>query len=185
MTMRPDPTFHPSPKLAMEAPPENFAYTLLLSPDFSRPDALAVIDVKPGSATFSQVVHTVTMPHKGGISALLKHSPERLHLIEHLCGGPTANESIGMTESVPEIVNFLSLLTDECCGTRRRLSVLDSQSFSCSGESGIRINPARSCLGRLHLYREADAVIRPPLDRRSLHRSLLVSPLPSHALRTP
>jgi methanethiol oxidase len=48
MTMRPDPTFHASPKLAMEAPRENFAYTLLLSPDFSKPDALAVIDVKPG-----------------------------------------------------------------------------------------------------------------------------------------
>src|SRR4029453_13486846 len=65
MTMRPDPTFHASPKLAMEAPPENFAYTLLLSPDFSQPDALAVIDVKPGSPTFSQIVHTVTMPYTG------------------------------------------------------------------------------------------------------------------------
>ena len=65
MTMRPDPTFHASPKLAMEAPPESFAYTLLLSPDFSKPDALAVIDVKPGSPTYSQVVHTVTMPNKG------------------------------------------------------------------------------------------------------------------------
>ena len=49
MTMRPDPTFHASPELAMEAPPESFAYTLLLSPDFSAPDALAVIDVKPAS----------------------------------------------------------------------------------------------------------------------------------------
>src|SRR5438477_12183904 len=49
----------------MAAAPENFPYTLLLSPDFSQPDALAVIDVKPGSATFSQVVHMVTMPHKG------------------------------------------------------------------------------------------------------------------------
>jgi methanethiol oxidase len=65
MTMRPDPTFHASPKLAMEAPPENFAYTLLLSPDFSKPDALAVIDTKPGSPTFGQTVHTVTMPNKG------------------------------------------------------------------------------------------------------------------------
>jgi len=65
MTMRPDPTFHASPKLAMEAPPESFAYTLLLSPDFSKPDALAVIDVKPGSASYGQVVHTVTMPNKG------------------------------------------------------------------------------------------------------------------------
>src|SRR5258707_13746300 len=63
--MRPDPTFHASPKLAMEAAPEDFAYTLLLSPDFSRPDALAVIDVKPGSPTFSQVVHTMTMPYTG------------------------------------------------------------------------------------------------------------------------
>ena len=49
----------------MEAPAETFAYTLLLSPDFSKPDALAVIDVKPGSATYSQIVHTVTMPNKG------------------------------------------------------------------------------------------------------------------------
>ena len=65
MTMRPDPTFHASPKLAMEAPPEDFAYTLVLSPDFSNPDALAVIDVKPGSPTYSQIVHTVTMPYKG------------------------------------------------------------------------------------------------------------------------
>ena len=65
MTIRPDPTFHASPKLAMEAPPESFAYTLLLSPDFSKPDALAVIDVKPGSPTYSQVVHTVVMPNKG------------------------------------------------------------------------------------------------------------------------
>ncbi len=65
MTIRPDPTFHASPKLAMEAPPENFAYTLMLSPDFSKSDALAVIDVKPGSPTFSEVVHTVMMPNKG------------------------------------------------------------------------------------------------------------------------
>ena len=54
MNMRPDPTFYPSPKLAMEAPAEDFAYTLLLSPDFSKPDALAVIDVKPGSPTYSK-----------------------------------------------------------------------------------------------------------------------------------
>src|SRR6516164_5497126 len=65
MPMRPDPTFHASPKLAMEAAQENFAYTVLLSPDFSRPDALAVIDVESGSPTFSQIVHTLTMPYRG------------------------------------------------------------------------------------------------------------------------
>ena len=65
MALRPDPTFYPSPKLAMEGPPEEFAYTALLSGDSSKPDALAVIDVKRGSPTYSQIVHTVTMPYKG------------------------------------------------------------------------------------------------------------------------
>ncbi len=37
MTMRPDPTFHASPKLAMEAPPEDFAHTLLARPECHGP----------------------------------------------------------------------------------------------------------------------------------------------------
>jgi selenium-binding protein 1 len=49
----------------MEAPAENFAYTVMLSPDFSKPDALRVVDVNPSSPTYSQMVHTVTMPNKG------------------------------------------------------------------------------------------------------------------------
>ena len=35
MNVRPDPTFHATAKLAMEAPVEGYAYTLMLSPDFS------------------------------------------------------------------------------------------------------------------------------------------------------
>ncbi|WP_045836523.1 selenium-binding protein SBP56-related protein [Hyphomicrobium sp. 99] len=65
MVQRPDPTFHASPKLASEAPPEKFAYTLLLSGDFSKPDALAIVDVDPASAQYGKIVHTVTMPNKG------------------------------------------------------------------------------------------------------------------------
>ena len=45
-TLRPDPTFYPSPKLAMQAPAENYAYVLMLSPDGSQPDALGVVDVR-------------------------------------------------------------------------------------------------------------------------------------------
>lgn len=63
--LRPDPTFHPSPRLAMEAEPEHLCYTALLSPDRSRPDALAVVDVDPGSAKFGQVLHRVDLPNKG------------------------------------------------------------------------------------------------------------------------
>jgi selenium-binding protein 1 len=65
MNLRPDPTFHASAKLAMEAPVETLAYTLLLSPDESQPDALAIMDVDPKSKDYGQIVHTVAMPNKG------------------------------------------------------------------------------------------------------------------------
>lgn len=64
-TLRPDPTFHPSPKLAMEAEAERIAYTALLSPDRSRPDALAVVDVDPGSRTYGSVLRRVDLPNRG------------------------------------------------------------------------------------------------------------------------
>jgi len=40
----PDPTFYPSPKMAMEAPPETLAYLAMLDPTRQRPDAMAVVD---------------------------------------------------------------------------------------------------------------------------------------------
>jgi selenium-binding protein 1 len=64
-SLRTDPTFHPSPRLAMEAEPERIAYTALLSPDASRPDALAVVDVDPASRTWGTVLHRLDMPHRG------------------------------------------------------------------------------------------------------------------------
>jgi selenium-binding protein 1 len=64
-SLRPDPTFHPSPRLAMEAPREKIAYVALLSPDRSKPDAIAVVDVDPGSKTYGLVLHRLDMPNKG------------------------------------------------------------------------------------------------------------------------
>ena len=64
-SLRPDPTFHASPRLAMEAEREHIAYTALLSPDASRPDALAVVDVDPGSSTYGRVLHRLDMPNRG------------------------------------------------------------------------------------------------------------------------
>jgi methanethiol oxidase len=61
----PDPSFYPSPRLAMDAPAETIAYVALLEPDQqSRPDALGVIDLERGSGSYGQVVSTVelTMP---------------------------------------------------------------------------------------------------------------------------
>jgi selenium-binding protein 1 len=65
MPAHPDPTFHASAKLAMQAPPEKLAYAVMPSPDFSRPDALAVVDLDPGSKSFCKIVHTVIMPNMG------------------------------------------------------------------------------------------------------------------------
>ena len=49
MTMRLDPTFHATAKLAMEGPAERYAYCLMLSADFSRPDGLGIVDVDPNA----------------------------------------------------------------------------------------------------------------------------------------
>jgi len=54
MTVRPDPTFHATAKLAMQAPSEAHAYTLMLSSDFSQPDGLAVVDVDAQSKTLAK-----------------------------------------------------------------------------------------------------------------------------------
>jgi selenium-binding protein 1 len=63
---RPDPTFYPSPKLAMQAPTEKHAFVAMLNPtDNGRPDALAVVDLDPASDTYSQVVGQLDMPNAG------------------------------------------------------------------------------------------------------------------------
>ena len=64
-SLRPDPTFHPTTRLAMQAERERFCYTALLSRDRSRPDALAVVDLDAGSATYGQVLHRLDMPNVG------------------------------------------------------------------------------------------------------------------------
>ena len=61
----PDPSFYPSPRLAMEAPAEQLAYLALLDPAGERPDALATLDTNPESSTYGEVVGKVEMPNAG------------------------------------------------------------------------------------------------------------------------
>ncbi|WP_147104814.1 selenium-binding protein SBP56-related protein [Tateyamaria sp. syn59] len=65
MNLRPDPTFYPSPNDAIHAPVEKLAFTLMLSPDGTKPDGLAVVDVDPESKTYSQIVHELYVPNLG------------------------------------------------------------------------------------------------------------------------
>jgi selenium-binding protein 1 len=51
--------------MAMQAPPESLAYVAMLEPTRQKPDALAVVDVDPGSPTYARIVGQVEMPGTG------------------------------------------------------------------------------------------------------------------------
>ena len=66
MLLTPDPTFYPSPRLAMQAPVERLAYVALLNPaQDGRPDGMAVVDVDPASNSYGRVVGRIDMPNAG------------------------------------------------------------------------------------------------------------------------
>jgi methanethiol oxidase len=54
MTWRPDPSFYPSPRMAMKAAPEKLAYVAAFDPTRQKPDAIAIVDLEPGSSSYSQ-----------------------------------------------------------------------------------------------------------------------------------
>src|SRR6476660_2092763 len=64
--LRPDPTFYPSPRLAMQAPAERLAYVAGLNPPRSTlNDAILVIDIDPPSPRYGQRVGQVVLPYAG------------------------------------------------------------------------------------------------------------------------
>src|SRR5205809_6948440 len=64
--LKPDPTFYPSPRLAMQAPPEKYAFVAGLNPPGSKlNDALLVVDVDPDSRPYGRQVGEVRMPEFG------------------------------------------------------------------------------------------------------------------------
>ncbi|HSU62229.1 MAG TPA: selenium-binding protein SBP56-related protein [Bryobacteraceae bacterium] len=62
---RPDQSFYPSAKMAMEAPAEKIAYISLLNGNASAADALGVVDVDPASNSYGRLVGQVDMPNAG------------------------------------------------------------------------------------------------------------------------
>ena len=62
----PDPTFYPSPRLAIEAPTETLAYVALLSNgENGTKDALGVVDTDPESAGYGTLVGRLDLPTAG------------------------------------------------------------------------------------------------------------------------
>src|SRR6478609_3971309 len=61
--MRPDPSFYPSPGMAMQAPPERLAYVALLNVgNNGKHDAMGVIDLDPASSEYGRLVGQTDFP---------------------------------------------------------------------------------------------------------------------------
>jgi methanethiol oxidase len=62
---KPDPSFYPSPRQAVSAPPEKLAYIAAFDRAATQPDAIAVLDVDPASDGYGQVVGWTELPYVG------------------------------------------------------------------------------------------------------------------------
>ena len=63
--LRPDPTFYPSARQAMQTPPEKYGYVAYLNSGNGKPDGLAIIDLDPNSETYSKVLSKLELPNTG------------------------------------------------------------------------------------------------------------------------
>jgi methanethiol oxidase len=65
-SLKPDPTFYPSPKMAMQSPAEKLAYVALINPKKEgKPDAIGVVDLDPNSKSYGRQIAQTDMPHVG------------------------------------------------------------------------------------------------------------------------
>src|SRR3954452_1487499 len=62
---KPDPSFYPSPRQAISAPAEKLAYLAAFDRSAQQPDAIAVLDVDPGSDRYGRVVGWTDLPYAG------------------------------------------------------------------------------------------------------------------------
>ena len=63
--LTPDPTFYPSPTMALQSPPETLAYVALINTRQDGVDAIGVVDVDPDSNGYGRFVGQTEMPHAG------------------------------------------------------------------------------------------------------------------------
>ena len=62
--LKPDPTFYPSARHAMQAVPERYGYVVTLNWGNGKSDGLAVVDLDPQSPKYSQIVYQLNFPKK-------------------------------------------------------------------------------------------------------------------------
>lgn len=64
--LKPDPTFYPSPRMAMKAPEEKLAYVALINPkNDGKSDAIGTVDVDAGSPTYGRLISRTDLSGSG------------------------------------------------------------------------------------------------------------------------
>jgi selenium-binding protein 1 len=133
-TLRPDPTFYPSPALAAEAPRETVAYLVTFDPDRATPDRLVTLDVDPNSAGYGKPIASLDMPSIGDelhhfgwnacSSALCPYAPhphvERRYLL--LPGLRSSNIHVVDTKPDPRQPKIVKTITAEEIARKARYS---------------------------------------------------------------
>lgn len=156
MTFRPDPTFYPSPRMAMQAPAEGLAYVAALNGSNQHPDEIKVVDLNPASKSYSQIVGGVAMPkaddelHHFGwnacSSALCPYAPhphvERRYLV--VPGLRSSSVHIIDTKPDPRNPKIVKVIEGSQIGQRTGYSRLHT--VHC-GPDGIYVNAIGSTSG--------------------------------------
>src|ERR1700733_13900085 len=113
MLWKTDPTFYPSPKLAMQAPVEKLAYVAALNANGdNRPDALLVVGVDRGSKKYGHIVGRVERPNVGDelhhfgwnacSSALCPYAPHPHVEPRYLIAGGIRSSRIHIIDTKPD-----------------------------------------------------------------------------------
>ena len=63
--LRPDPTFYPSARQAMQTEPESYGYVVYLNVGNGKPDGLAVIDLDSSSKSYGSIIDRLEFPNIG------------------------------------------------------------------------------------------------------------------------
>jgi selenium-binding protein 1 len=158
MTFRPDPTFYPSAKMAMQAPAERLGYVATLSPNGAQrqADEMRVVDLDASSKTYGQIVSRIAMPGLGDelhhfgwnacSSALCPYAPHPHVERRYLVVPGLRSSKIYILDTKPDPRNPKLVKTIEADEVAKRTGYSRLHTVHC-GPDGIYLNATGSTSG--------------------------------------
>ena len=183
---KPDQTFYPSARMAMQAPPEQLGYVVTFNPTPAngKHDALCVLDLDPKSKTYSQVIGRAEVPNAGDelhhfgwnacSAALCPYAPHPHIERRYLLVPGLRSSRIYIFDTKPDPAKPKLVKTIEADEIASRASWRLNATFLCPGESrGSALGDADLAL-HLAALRPADVRerIAEYVLRSGVHRDL-------------